>query len=196
MQYLVLMGLRPRRINTIGVPIKGGAGGFRPSPNRGVADVYVTLPPNGQACWIEVKRPTGRQSNFQKDFEREVTAHGAIYILARKLADVEKRLHGLREVKPTQTTSALDAERRAIKGRPRANVIIAGNHRQAIYWKDRLGLEGDIVIYPEQLAGRRNFDAYFVGEYWLSAIKEQDVLMREGRIVLQRAADGPPGNTG
>lgn len=42
--------------------------------------------------WIEVKSPTGKQSEDQKIFQQEVEAVGCRYILARSLDDVMKVL--------------------------------------------------------------------------------------------------------
>ena|SRR6185437_5764471 len=39
--------------------------------------------------WIEVKAPTGKQSEFQKSFQQQVEAEGHRYMVARSIADVE-----------------------------------------------------------------------------------------------------------
>lgn len=44
--------------------------------------------------WIEVKTAKGRQSDFQKSFQRQVEEEGHRYILARDLSDVEKAMEG------------------------------------------------------------------------------------------------------
>lgn len=44
---------------------------------------------NGRAVFIEIKRPGGRQSEFQKKFQKTVEAAGFEYILARGIEDVE-----------------------------------------------------------------------------------------------------------
>lgn len=38
--------------------------------------------------WIEVKTATGKQSEFQKSFQRQVEEHGHKYVLARSVDDV------------------------------------------------------------------------------------------------------------
>jgi len=45
---------------------------------------------------IEIKRPTGRQSEKQKDFQRKLEAAGGEYVLARGIDDVKhlKRVDG------------------------------------------------------------------------------------------------------
>jgi len=40
--------------------------------------------------WIETKATKGKQSEFQKSFQRQVEEHGHIYILAKSLEDVQK----------------------------------------------------------------------------------------------------------
>lgn len=54
---------------------------------RGIADLYALR--GGQHVWIEVKRPDGRQSEYQKRFQRDIERHGGTYILARGIEDVE-----------------------------------------------------------------------------------------------------------
>ena len=54
--------------------------------HKGIADLHALR--NGRSVWIEVKTPTGRQSEHQRAFEREVTAHGGEYIVARCVEDV------------------------------------------------------------------------------------------------------------
>jgi hypothetical protein len=39
--------------------------------------------------WIEVKTATGKQSEHQKSFQRQVEEHGHIYIVARSIDDVK-----------------------------------------------------------------------------------------------------------
>lgn len=54
----------------------------------GTADL-LTVSPDACKCpcitWIEVKRPGGKQSEEQADFQREVESHGMAYILADSL---------------------------------------------------------------------------------------------------------------
>lgn len=43
-----------------------------------------------EPLWIEVKTPTGKQSEYQKSFRAQVQAHGHRYIIARCVEDVEE----------------------------------------------------------------------------------------------------------
>ena len=54
---------------------------------KGIADLVAMK--FGRTVWIEVKTATGRQSDYQVDFERAVVAHGCEYLLARSSADVD-----------------------------------------------------------------------------------------------------------
>jgi|SRR6185437_13599688 len=49
----------------------------------------VGLPAVPSVLWIEVKAPTGKQSDLQKSFQKQVQAEGHKYIVARSIADVE-----------------------------------------------------------------------------------------------------------
>jgi len=53
----------------------------------GIADLYAIR--NGFSVWIEVKKPGGRQSKVQKEFQRQIEEHGGTYILAGCIEDVE-----------------------------------------------------------------------------------------------------------
>ena len=44
---------------------------------------------NGRTVYIELKRPTGKQSADQVQFQRDLEAAGGTYIVARGVADVE-----------------------------------------------------------------------------------------------------------
>jgi len=44
----------------------------------------------GQVLFIELKRPGGRQSEKQKEFQHNVEAQGCRYILARGIEDLQK----------------------------------------------------------------------------------------------------------
>lgn len=59
---------------------------------KGAADLCGVISPEGRALFIEVKSPTGKQSPEQHAFERLVTKHGALYVLARSLTDVTNAL--------------------------------------------------------------------------------------------------------
>ena len=52
----------------------------------------LTCMKNGRTVYIEVKTPTGRQSEHQKAFEQICKEHGCRYIIARSLTDVQDLL--------------------------------------------------------------------------------------------------------
>jgi hypothetical protein len=54
---------------------------------KGIADLMALK--NGRTVWIEVKTDRGRQSEWQRQFQADIEAHGGTYILARSIADVE-----------------------------------------------------------------------------------------------------------
>ena len=58
----------------------------------GVSDLIV-LWPDGGGCWfVEVKAARGRQSEAQQEFQRAVIAAGGVYVLARGVGDLERRM--------------------------------------------------------------------------------------------------------
>lgn len=77
------------RFMRFGMPGMADIVAFR-SRSRGVDD-------KGNWCefqeiiplWIEVKAPTGKQSEIQKSFQQQVEAEGHRYVVARSIADVE-----------------------------------------------------------------------------------------------------------
>ena len=58
---------------------------------RGFPD--LTAIKDGQTVYIEVKTETGRQSDYQKEFEQICISHGCRYILARSVKDVQDLLN-------------------------------------------------------------------------------------------------------
>jgi hypothetical protein len=71
--------------------------GYRGMPDiflmRLVANVWNVNHAVPQIIGIEVKAPNGEQSQMQREFQTEFEKAGGIYILARSLEDVTKRLH-------------------------------------------------------------------------------------------------------
>ncbi len=68
-------------------------GRFRAMPKyskKGVPDIILILPSNGQFVGIEVKRPNGVLSAHQKAFGGQLKALGGRYIVATCLDDVKK----------------------------------------------------------------------------------------------------------
>jgi len=57
---------------------------------KGLSDLSAIK--NGVTIYVEVKTPRGHQSEYQKEFQEEIEAHGGIYILARSIEDVKKVL--------------------------------------------------------------------------------------------------------
>lgn len=53
----------------------------------------LTAMRNGDTVYIEVKTETGRQSDYQKEFEEVCKSHGCRYILARSVKDVADLLN-------------------------------------------------------------------------------------------------------
>lgn len=58
---------------------------------RGFPD--LTAMKDGTTVYIEVKTETGRQSDYQKDFEKVCRDHGCKYILARSVNDIAELLN-------------------------------------------------------------------------------------------------------
>lgn len=59
----------------------------------GVADLVV-LQPNGRTVYLEVKTPTGKQSEHQKDFQNMVEFLGFQYHVVRSVEDVVHTFQG------------------------------------------------------------------------------------------------------
>ena len=94
LDYLKLKGYRCfwRQNNLPAVYVdRHGARQFRSLPayaRRGLPDIMLIHPKDGRFYGIEVKRTTGRQSDEQKAFQRDVEAANGVYILARSVDDV------------------------------------------------------------------------------------------------------------
>lgn len=58
---------------------------------KGISDLIAIK--DGLTVYIEVKTETGRQSEYQKQFERIITDHGGKYYLARSTADIAELLN-------------------------------------------------------------------------------------------------------
>jgi Holliday junction resolvase len=54
--------------------------------HRGIADLYALK--DGRHVWIEVKTPTGKQSEDQVRFQADVEAHGGRYLVAWSVEDI------------------------------------------------------------------------------------------------------------
>ena len=90
-------GIGMFRINVIGVPV--GEGKFRPSPNVGMADIYMSVQTEGISIgvWLEVKKHGGRQSKTQKEFEKKVNEQKGWYFIVKSIEDVQEVIKIIRE---------------------------------------------------------------------------------------------------
>lgn len=59
---------------------------------KGIADLVATK--DGVTLWIEVKTPSGKQSEHQKTFESDIVSHGGRYMVARSVDEVMKQCSG------------------------------------------------------------------------------------------------------
>ena len=88
------------RINVIGTPLhKAGKTIYRPSTNRGMADIHATLLVEGipVSVWLEVKTKRGKLSPNQLLFKDSVEAFGGFYYVVRSIEDVELALAEVRQ---------------------------------------------------------------------------------------------------
>lgn len=65
--------------------------------HKGIADLYAIK--GGRSVWIEVKTAKGKQSEHQREFEREITSHGGEYVVARGLEDVQNIVEVIGEIR-------------------------------------------------------------------------------------------------
>ena len=80
------------RINVIGTPLhKDGLTVYRPSTNKGMADIHATLIVEGipVSVWLEVKTKKGKLSANQKAFQESIEAAGGYYYVVRSIDDVD-----------------------------------------------------------------------------------------------------------
>ena len=88
------------RINVIGTPLhKDGLTVYRPSTNKGMADIHATVMVDKipVSVWLEVKGKKGKLSMNQKLFQFSVEAAGGFYYLVRSIEDVELALAEVRQ---------------------------------------------------------------------------------------------------
>jgi len=55
---------------------------------RGIPDIIAIK--NNRVLFLEIKRPGGRQSNYQKQFQANIEEHGGEYYLVKSLDDLVK----------------------------------------------------------------------------------------------------------
>jgi len=80
------------RINVIGTPLhKAGKTIYRPSTNKGMADIHATVLVGDipVSVWLEVKTKKGRLSPNQKAFQESVEAAGGFYYVVRSIDDFD-----------------------------------------------------------------------------------------------------------
>ena len=92
LDYGKIKGIPMRRMNVIGTPTKDG---FRPAPNRGMADIHCELLIAGLpiSVWLECKTKAGKLSPSQRNFRDGVNHYGGFYFVVRSIEDVEDALH-------------------------------------------------------------------------------------------------------
>lgn len=89
LEYLHLNNIFAIPIIQVGIPI-GKTNKRIPLQMKGIADIYMFY--NHRAVWIEVKSERGRQTEYQKEFQKEVKGSGQKYIIARSIDDIIKYL--------------------------------------------------------------------------------------------------------
>jgi ribulose bisphosphate carboxylase small subunit len=55
---------------------------------KGIPDIIAIK--DNRVLFLEIKKPTGKQSQYQKDFENNIKSQGGEYILVRCLEDLIK----------------------------------------------------------------------------------------------------------
>ena len=75
-----VMRIPMRRMNVIGTPTKDG---FRPAPNRGMADIHCEYFVAGLpiSVWLECKTKAGKLSQSQETFGDGVCSYGDFILL-------------------------------------------------------------------------------------------------------------------
>ena len=80
------------RINVIGTPLhKAGKTIYRPSTNKGMADIHATVLVGDipVSVWLEVKTKKGRVSDNQRRFSEVIKSIGGFYYVVKSIEDVE-----------------------------------------------------------------------------------------------------------
>ncbi len=60
---------------------------------KGMADV-LAFTPHETVIWVECKGTNGKQSEYQKQFQKDVEKYGHIYILAKSVDEVTDLYEG------------------------------------------------------------------------------------------------------
>ena len=98
------------RINVIGTPLhKDGLTVYRPSTNKGMADIHATLIVEGipVSVWLEVKTKKGKLSANQKAFQESIEAAGGYYYVVRSIDDVDLAIQQTRLEVFTKMSTAI-----------------------------------------------------------------------------------------
>ena len=95
LHYLTLRKVWHRRINSGGAMLAGhrGKGQFVRFGAPGMPDI-LARGTNGAVIWIEVKSPTGKQTEDQRKWQEDMERFGDIYVLARSVTDVSALFEG------------------------------------------------------------------------------------------------------
>lgn len=72
--------------------------GFMPKEFRGRPDFEAYK--DGKVLFIEVKAKNGKQSYYQKEYQKKLEEHGMIYVLARSVSDIEPYLTTVQSLFP------------------------------------------------------------------------------------------------
>lgn len=64
--------------------------------HKGLSDLSAIK--DGVTIYIEVKTKTGKQSDWQREFQKDIENHGGTYILARRIEDVEPYLTSIKKL--------------------------------------------------------------------------------------------------
>ena len=98
--FLMLSGYQAERINTMGRPIDnrkqvtdvlgrvktiGSMTWGKSTARKGSADISATI--KGKSVKIEIKIGKDKQSDFQKEYQKEVERAGGIYIIAKSFQE-------------------------------------------------------------------------------------------------------------
>ena len=98
------------RINVIGTPLhKDGLTVYRPSTNKGMADIHATVLVEGipVSVWLEVKTKKGKLSANQKAFQESIEAAGGFYYVVRSIDDVDLAIQQTRLEVFTKMSAAI-----------------------------------------------------------------------------------------
>lgn len=87
--YLTLRGIFHYKNSTVGI-YKQSTGSYIPSQSIGSPDIVCII--KGKYVGLEVKRPGGKQSEHQKEFQQNLERAGGTYILTSSLDDLISKL--------------------------------------------------------------------------------------------------------